>query len=67
MFFWDGMLRSRAARSQHLLVGPWTHGGVFRPTQTQRDVDYTPPEKRDGPEKITGPPAKRPKKPRRGA
>lgn len=42
MFFWDGMLRSKAARSQHLLVGPWTHGGVFKPTQTQRDVDYTP-------------------------
>lgn len=42
MFFWDGMQRSRAAAHQHLLVGPWTHGGVFRPTQTQRDVDYTP-------------------------
>jgi putative CocE/NonD family hydrolase len=42
MFFWDGMLRSPAAASQHLLMGPWTHGGVFKPTQTQRDVDYTP-------------------------
>lgn len=42
MFFWDGMQRSKAAADQHLLVGPWTHGGVFKPTQTQRDVDYTP-------------------------
>src|SRR4051794_17841120 len=43
---------------------------IARPRQIytgDRDVDYTPPEKRDGPEKITGPPAKRPKRPRRGA
>jgi citrate synthase len=43
---------------------------IARPRQIysgRRDVDYTPPEKRDGPEKITGPPAKRPKRPRRGA
>src|SRR3954449_4321675 len=43
---------------------------IARPRQVytgRHDVDYTPPEKRDGPEKITGPPAKRPKKPRRGA
>jgi citrate synthase len=43
---------------------------IARPRQIytgRRDVDYTPPEDRDGPEKITGPPAKRPKKPRRGA
>ena len=43
---------------------------IARPRQIytgRRDVDYTAPEKRDGPEKITGPPAKRPKRPRRGA
>ena len=33
----------------------------------KRDEDYVPIEKRDGPEKITGPPAKRPKLIRRGA
>src|SRR5262249_17605924 len=33
----------------------------------RRDTDYPPAEKREGPEKITGPPAKRPKRPRRGA
>ncbi|HVT65418.1 MAG TPA: CocE/NonD family hydrolase [Mycobacteriales bacterium] len=42
MFFWDGMLRSKAAKWQHLLVGPWTHGGVFKPTQSHRDNDFTP-------------------------
>jgi citrate synthase len=43
---------------------------IARPRQIytgRRDVDYTKADKRDGPEKITGPPAKRPKKPRRGA
>jgi hypothetical protein len=43
---------------------------IARPRQIytgRRDVDYKPAEDRDGPEKITGPPAKRPKKPRRGA
>src|SRR4051812_49253988 len=43
---------------------------IARPRQIytgERDRDYTPPEKREGPEKITGPPAKRPKRPRRGA
>src|SRR5918996_268362 len=43
---------------------------IARPRQIYtgaHDVDYTPPEKREGPEKITGPPAKRPKRPRRGA
>jgi citrate synthase len=43
---------------------------IARPRQIytgRRDVDYTSPEKREGPEKITGPPAKRPKRPRRGA
>ncbi len=42
MYFWDGMQRSTAAGAQHLVVGPWTHGGVFRPTQTVRDLDFTP-------------------------
>jgi citrate synthase len=43
---------------------------IARPRQIytgRRDVDFTPADDRDGPEKITGPPAKRPKKPRRGA
>jgi citrate synthase len=43
---------------------------IARPRQVytgRRDIDYTPMDKREGPEKITGPPAKRPKKPRRGA
>jgi citrate synthase len=43
---------------------------IARPRQVYvgaRDQDYIPPERRDGPEKITGPPARRPKRPRRGA
>jgi len=43
---------------------------IARPRQIytgRRDVDYALPENREGPEKITGPPAKRPKRPRRGA
>src|SRR6266545_3857915 len=43
---------------------------IARPRQIytgRRDVDFTPADDREGPEKITGPPAKRPKKPRRGA
>ncbi|MDP9227587.1 MAG: citrate synthase [Actinomycetota bacterium] len=43
---------------------------IARPRQIytgKRDQDYVPVEKRDGPEKIIGPPARRPKRPRRGA
>jgi citrate synthase len=43
---------------------------IARPRQIytgKRDEDYVPIEKREGPEKITGPPAKRPKLIRRGA
>jgi citrate synthase len=43
---------------------------IARPRQIytgSRDEDYVPVDKREGPEKITGPPAKRPKRPRRGA
>jgi citrate synthase len=43
---------------------------IARPRQIytgRRDVDYVPIEKREGPEKIIGPPAKRPKLIRRGA
>jgi citrate synthase len=43
---------------------------IARPRQIytgKRDAPYIPSEDRDGPEKITGPPAKRPKRPRRGA
>jgi citrate synthase len=43
---------------------------IARPRQIYtggRDVDYTPIDQREGPEKITGPPARRPKRPRRGA
>jgi citrate synthase len=43
---------------------------IARPRQIytgERDRDYVPMEKREGPEKITGPPARRPKRQRRGA
>jgi citrate synthase len=43
---------------------------IARPRQIytgERDRDYVPAPERTGPEKIVGPPAKRPKKPRRGA
>jgi citrate synthase len=43
---------------------------IARPRQIYtgaRELEYAPIEERDGPEKITGPPAKRPKRPRRGA
>jgi citrate synthase len=43
---------------------------IARPRQIytgDRDVDYTPVSERSGEEKIVGPPAKRPKRPRRGA
>ncbi len=43
---------------------------IARPRQIytgKRDVDYVPIADRKGEEKITGPPARRPKRPRRGA
>jgi citrate synthase len=43
---------------------------IARPRQIytgERDRDYVPIEEREGPEKITGPPARRPKRQRRGA
>jgi hypothetical protein len=43
---------------------------IARPRQIytgKRDEDYVPVSERKGDEKITGPPAKRPKLPRRGA
>jgi citrate synthase len=43
---------------------------IARPRQIYtgaRERDYVPLDDRDGPEKIVGPPAKRPKRPRRGA
>ena len=43
---------------------------IARPRQIytgQRDRDYVPIDQREGPEKITGPPARRPRRPRRGA
>jgi citrate synthase len=43
---------------------------IARPRQVytgQRERDYVSLEERSGPEKITGPPARRPKRPRRGA
>jgi citrate synthase len=43
---------------------------IARPRQIytgERERDYVPVPERDGPEKITGPPARRPKLPRRGA
>ncbi|HET7590738.1 MAG TPA: citrate synthase [Solirubrobacterales bacterium] len=43
---------------------------IARPRQIytgERELRYRPIEEREGPEKITGPPARRPKRPRRGA
>ena len=43
---------------------------IARPRQVyigERDRDYLPIEQREGPEKIVGPPARRPKRQRRGA
>jgi citrate synthase len=43
---------------------------IARPRQIYtgaREREYAPLEQRDGPEKIVGPPARRPKRPRRGA
>jgi len=43
---------------------------IARPRQVYtgaRDLDYLPVDDREGAEKITGPPARRPKRPRRGA
>ncbi|HEV2856812.1 MAG TPA: citrate synthase [Solirubrobacterales bacterium] len=43
---------------------------IARPRQIYtgaRELEYKPIEQREGPEKIVGPPARRPKRPRRGA
>jgi citrate synthase len=57
-------------------VAQWMEGNddpeqkIARPRQIytgERDRDYVPIEEREGPEKITGPPARRPKRQRRGA
>jgi len=43
---------------------------IARPRQIytgERELQYVPVADREGPEKITGPPARRPKRPRRGA
>ncbi len=43
---------------------------IARPRQVytgEREREYVPIDERDGPEKIVGPPARRPKRPRRGA
>jgi citrate synthase len=43
---------------------------IARPRQIYtgaRELEYVPIEQREGPEKIVGPPARRPKRPRRGA
>ena len=43
---------------------------IARPRQIytgERERDYVPIDDREGPEKIVGPPARRPKRPRRGA
>jgi citrate synthase len=43
---------------------------IARPRQIYtgaRELEYVPVAERDGPEKIVGPPARRPKRPRRGA
>jgi citrate synthase len=57
-------------------VAQWMEGNddpeqkIARPRQIytgERDRDYAPIDEREGPEKITGPPARRPKRQRRGA
>ena len=57
-------------------VAQWMEGNddseqkIARPRQVyigERDRDYVSIDERDGPEKITGPPARRPKRQRRGA
>src|SRR4051794_18050091 len=57
-------------------VAQWMEGNddseqkIARPRQIYtgyRDRDYVPMDDREGPEKITGPPARRPKRQRRGA
>jgi hypothetical protein len=43
---------------------------IARPRQIYtgaRELDYVPIDDRNGPDKILGPPARRPKRPRRGA
>ena len=43
---------------------------IARPRQIytgDRELEYVPVGEREGPEKIVGPPARRPKRPRRGA
>jgi citrate synthase len=43
---------------------------IARPRQIytgDRELEFVPMDQREGPEKITGPPARRPKRPRRGA
>ena len=43
---------------------------IARPRQIytgERELEYVPIDQREGPEKIVGPPARRPKRPRRGA
>jgi citrate synthase len=43
---------------------------IARPRQIytgERELEYVPIDRREGPEKIVGPPARRPKRPRRGA
>jgi citrate synthase len=45
---------TKIARPRQIYTGP-------------REREYEPIDVREGPEKITGPPAKRPKRPRRGA
>jgi citrate synthase len=43
---------------------------IARPRQIytgERELEYVPMDDREGPEKIVGPPARRPKRPRRGA
>jgi citrate synthase len=56
--------------SQWMEMNDDTEQKIARPRQIytgHRDREYIPIEKREGPEKIVGPPARRPKRPRRGA
>ena len=41
LFFYDGMrAHSPAAEQQHVLIGPWDHGGTRVPSRTTGSVDF---------------------------
>jgi citrate synthase len=62
--------RTSGWASQWMEMNDDSEQKIARPRQIytgERERDYVPIAEREGPEKITGPPARRPKRPRRGA